>query len=583
MTENPNKTDKIDKPDKPEGAEASAPKSKRPPIPVFILGAVLLAGGIFGIRQYIWSLSHVQTDDAFLAGNLVNVSPSIGGILAEINVSEGDVVKSGQLLAKLDSDSQKAAVAQFEAALANAQSQVPQAKANLLYQSQATEAGIRRAQAMSLIQKTRIEGAGAQLNLARQTSLSQVTQAEKQVQAARAQAAQVAAQSKAVGEQVTQAQQAANAARANLSGAHKAVLTAQKAVLTARKAVDVLKAKLPGNTADVEKTSNDEARYRALLEKDAVTRQQYESVHNQAEAAKANLASLREQIAQAEAVVSQSEAQMAQTQTQVSQTQALVKSAEAQIAQSKAAFVASQQAAKAATEQVKVAEAGLGIARAGGGQVAIQASNVATNNAQVPQEEADTQTALAGRTQVVAKREAVRAAQTQVAQAKANLTNAKKTLTNTELYAPTDGIVVRKNVNTGVALAPGQTILTLTQGKAVWVTANFKETQIHDLHIGQPVDIHVDAVPDKVFHGHLAVIGAATGATVSLLPPDNATGNFTKVVQRIPVRIAMEPGEMSELRQGMSAVATVDTSEKSDHPERIPSGWDGKDPVKGSK
>jgi Cation efflux system protein CusB domain 1 len=125
---------------------------------------------------------------------------------------------------------------------------------------------------------------------------------------------------------------------------------------------------------------------------------------------------------------------------------------------------------------------------------------------------------------------------------------------------------------------PGQTILTLTEGDYVWVTANYKETQLRNTHPGQPAEVEVDAVPGKAFLGWVRSINEATGAATSLLPPENATGNFVKVVQRIPVRIELDPAgddedrkyarlsDIRTLRQGMSVSATIDTSRR---PRRI--------------
>jgi membrane fusion protein (multidrug efflux system) len=106
----------------------------------------------------------------------------------------------------------------------------------------------------------------------------------------------------------------------------------------------------------------------------------------------------------------------------------------------------------------------------------------------------------------------------------------------------------------------GQPLLAITSLDGVWVTANFKETQVGRMQPGQPADVDVDAYGGRTYHGHIESIAAATGATFSLLPAENATGNFVKVVQRIPVRIELDPDEIdadAPLRPGMSVVATV--------------------------
>jgi membrane fusion protein (multidrug efflux system) len=122
------------------------------------------------------------------------------------------------------------------------------------------------------------------------------------------------------------------------------------------------------------------------------------------------------------------------------------------------------------------------------------------------------------------------------------------------------GIVSRKQVEVGQLVQAGQPLLTVVSDTGVWVTANFKETQLSDLKVGQPVELEVDAYGGCVAKGRVESVSAATGAKFALLPPDNATGNFTKVVQRVPVRIAVSQGcgKDQPLRPGMSVAAHVD-------------------------
>ncbi|HZY62109.1 MAG TPA: HlyD family secretion protein [Edaphobacter sp.] len=129
------------------------------------------------------------------------------------------------------------------------------------------------------------------------------------------------------------------------------------------------------------------------------------------------------------------------------------------------------------------------------------------------------------------------AALAEVQQAQAKVDQAKLNLSYTHITAPTTGIVNKKNVQVGMNLAAGQDLLTVIPLTNLWVTANFKETQIQDMHPGQDVTIKVDALGGRKFHGKVTQIGGATGSKLSLFPPENATGNYVKVVQRIPVRI----------------------------------------------
>jgi membrane fusion protein (multidrug efflux system) len=125
--------------------------------------------------------------------------------------------------------------------------------------------------------------------------------------------------------------------------------------------------------------------------------------------------------------------------------------------------------------------------------------------------------------------------------------------------APMDGVVARKSVEVGQMVQPGQPLMTVVPLGDVWVTANLKETQTRDLRPGDEVEVEVDAYPGHTFHGKLQSISPATGARFSLLPPDNATGNYTKVVQRIPVRVRFDGGRDAEhpLRPGMSATVRI--------------------------
>jgi membrane fusion protein (multidrug efflux system) len=124
------------------------------------------------------------------------------------------------------------------------------------------------------------------------------------------------------------------------------------------------------------------------------------------------------------------------------------------------------------------------------------------------------------------------------------------------------GLVSRKSVEPGQVVQPGQPLMTLIPLDQVWITANFKETQLADMHPGQRVEIDVDAY-DKKFYGKVDSIAGATGARFSLLPPENATGNFVKVVQRVPVKIVLDQGQDPEhlLRPGMSVTPTVYTKQ----------------------
>src|SRR5215218_9833839 len=169
-------------------------------------------------------------------------------------------------------------------------------------------------------------------------------------------------------------------------------------------------------------------------------------------------------------------------------------------------------------------------------------------------------TVQSGGSQIEAATRQVAAAQAQVAQHRAALEAARLQLSYATLKAPVAGVVSKKAVEVGQFVQAGQPLLAIVQGNGeTWVSANFKETQLARMHPGQKAEIEVDAYPGVTFHGQVESLAAATGARFSLLPPDNATGNFTKVVQRVPVKIVFTgpPDPRHPLRVGMNVNATV--------------------------
>jgi membrane fusion protein (multidrug efflux system) len=190
--------------------------------------------------------------------------------------------------------------------------------------------------------------------------------------------------------------------------------------------------------------------------------------------------------------------------------------------------------------------------------VAAAERSIEQARAKVQQADAEVQGATVGPEQVKAAEAGVAVAAAQIAQRKAELDQAQLNLSYTSILAPAGGIVGRKAVEPGQNIAPGQQLMSIVNLNDIWVTANFKETQLKEMKIGQSVDIEVDA-NGRVYNGHVDRISGASGARFSLLPPENATGNFVKVVQRIPVRIAIDPGQNDDraLRPGMSVTPKI--------------------------
>ena len=214
-----------------------------------------------------------------------------------------------------------------------------------------------------------------------------------------------------------------------------------------------------------------------------------------------------------------------------------------------AASDAARAAADAAKSDITAAESGVTVAE----------QRVAQARGSAEQASASLETAKTAPQQLQVTQAKAASADARVQQAQAALEQAELNLQYTTVKAPTDGVVSRKSVEIGQVIQPGQPLLALVNLADTWITANFKETQLKSMRPGQKADVSVDALGGRTFKAHVDSIAAATGAKFSLLPPENATGNYVKVVQRIPVKLYLEPGEDPDhlLRPGMSVTPTV--------------------------
>jgi membrane fusion protein, multidrug efflux system len=288
----------------------------------------------------------------------------------------------------------------------------------------------------------------------------------------------------------------------------------------------------------------------------------------------------RSQVQNAEAALAVAQTGLKASQDQVSTAQARLDAARARVRETEANQIKAESdleryrqlvakdeisqrdfdAAKAAATAAKAAtdSAHAGVVEAER-TVALARSNETTQEARIAQAKA----ALAGASTVPQQMGVTKAragsADAKVQLSQAAVERARLDLQYTVIRAPADGIVSRKTVEVGQVIAPGQQLMTLVPLDDLWVVANFKETQLDQMRVGQKVEIKVDAFPDKTFHGHVDSIAGATGAKFSLLPPENATGNYVKVVQRVPVKIVFNPNEDRErlLRPGMSVEPVV--------------------------
>jgi len=209
-------------------------------------------------------------------------------------------------------------------------------------------------------------------------------------------------------------------------------------------------------------------------------------------------------------------------------------------------------------QAVAAASASAAAVEAARASAAAAEQKVAQAQSQLEQAEAEARAAATGPQQVAAIRSRYQSAMAEVDIKKAALDQAQLNLSYTLIVAPVNGVVTNRTVEVGENVSVGQEMMRLINLDDIWVTANFKETQLKYMRVGQPVTIHVDT-NGKDYKGHVQSIAGASGAITSLLPPENATGNYVKVVQRIPVKITFDAGETREhvLRPGMSVEPKV--------------------------
>ena len=339
---------------------------------------------------------------------------------------------------------------------------------------------------------------------------AQVAQAEAAVSASEAALENNAKQKELQASRITQAQAGTQAASAEIAQAGAAIDAAKADVDNSKAAVDAAEAKIPdaqaavaAAQADAERTSLERKRQEALVDLGAATKQKLEQAVADQERFAAILDSRKAELAQTRALVESRRAEFSKSHAQVSLREAERQRTRAQ-----------------------------------------QLSRTAEVDAQVKQRavlDAQEQQLLAD---LSAKKEALKVAQTN--------------LDYTRILAPTDGIVGERKVRVGQLVSPGTQVLSLVEN-TIWVQANYKETQLTNVRKGDAAEITIDTFPGVVLKGHVEEIAPASGSQFALLPPDNATGNYTKIVQRIPVKIVLDPNPSiaDRLRAGMSVIAEI--------------------------
>jgi membrane fusion protein (multidrug efflux system) len=417
---------------------------------VILLGVAALAGW----RYYTYFIAHEWTDDAFIEGRIIQISPKVAGHVLRVPVLDNQEVQQGDLLLEIDLRDYTARLMQARAVLQAALTKQQEAQSSVELVNVTSKAKIQQAEASVALAQAAVQAAQAQVVMAR----SRLEQARAQVDTALANAAQVRAQ--------------------------------------------VAAAEAEGTRADA-----DVRRAQELYTGDQiVSRRDLDHATKDARVAAAQLEAARRKVSAAEAQV-----------------------AEARAAQQAAAESLHYMESQVLEAQARVDEA-LG---------RLAAANAAPYQVAMSRSQADTASA-------------------EVAQARAAVERAELDLASTRLYAPEAGRVTRKAVEAGAYVQIGQSVMAIVPHN-VWVVANFMETQLASIRPGQPVEIKVDAYPTRVFMGHVDSMQAGTGSRFSLLPPENATGNFVKVVQRIPVKIVFDtaPDPDYPLSPGMSVVPVV--------------------------
>ena len=301
--------------------------------------------------------------------------------------------------------------------------------------------------------------------------------------------------------QVAFAEATAAGAALGIDGVRRVIDERRSRLLARRAAVQAATADVAARQADFDRAGLDRGRMQELLGRELVSRQEFDHAESAFKMAGAALEAARRRLDGARAEVAQAEAELASQEVALAQ----------------------------AGRQREAAEAGLGDARSRRGEVTIRSAEAAS-------------------------------AQAKMAEARAALQEAELNLEYATILAPVAGRVTRRTVEVGQVVQPGQPLLAVVDAGNVWVIANYKETQLTHVRPGQRAAISVDTHPGLVLRGRVDSIQSGTGSRFTLLPPQNASGNFVKVVQRIPVKLVLEPGQNGHalLVPGMSVVPVIE-------------------------
>jgi membrane fusion protein (multidrug efflux system) len=421
---------------------------------LLILAIVLLVcGGTYGLYSLWWSWHYESTDDAFIEGTVVQVSPQVSGHVVRVLVDDNQHVAAGQLLIEIEPDDYRDRVQQARGALDSAKAQRAAAEADLATITKTARASVKE-------QQGAVDAAGFALESARCGAAAAESSRD-------------------------QAKAHADAARA---GAEQAVAEATAA------------------QAEADRAAADFTRYQSIFKTGGITASQLDQYAAAAKSSAAALEAARRRVAAAEAQGREAGAGVQTAEESLLLAQADIKQAAGKLEESRGKL------AGVSTVDEKIAKA------------------------------------TAERDRAVAD----------VAQLGAALAQAELDLSYTKVFAAQAGTVTRKSVEVGNYVRPGQALMAVVADDK-WVVANFKETQLAHMQPGQQVKISIDAYPSLKLTGKIDSVQRGTGARFSLLPAENATGNYVKVVQRVPVKIVFDgpaPADVP-LSLGLSVIPTV--------------------------
>lgn len=507
--------------------QAKPPSSSKKPVKrgrLIAVAVIALAVLAYGYKTWQYNSAHVLTDDAYVTSDLVPVNSTISGSVKSVNVTDNQHVNVGDILVELDSAARQADVDQAEANLAAAKAAAGGATADVQLAAQTGSAQISQAQeAISLVSS---DIAVAQANA--QKAASNVITAQANIAKTKSDAAAASA--------------TIDARRSALRRAKEQLVSLKTLIASAEANLKASEANLASARAISANAERDAKRAETLQSEGAGSAATTEAKETAAATARSAVDSAQQQVDVARALVAQRKAEYSTAQEQIKEADAGVTQAIAQQASANNSIAASralEQEAKSGLVAAKEAVSAAGVRRS---QAEGKLRETEASLKKVTVSENGRETALA-----------------RVKQAAAALETARINLANTKIKALVTGIISMKMVQLGQQVAPGQEMMAIIPVAEPWVVANFKETQLAEIRPGLPVEIEVDAIPGVKYAGHVDSISRGTGATFALIPPDNATGNFTKVVQRVPVKIVLEPGQqhLDKLRAGLSSKVAV--------------------------